>query len=130
MADRLSSLRRIERVQAEMVKLAEWKLADAERTISAIGDDQARLRAYIDGSGALGVSLAQSALKSIQLLDRRLAEAERGRAAEKTKLDTLRRRDRAVGAMVESAAKAARSAAEATDLGVTMEAWLARGTTP
>ena len=125
MRDRLTALRRIEAVQAEMVKLAEWRLVEAERRLGALRADQERLRDYV-GGGALGAPLAQAALRSIQALDRRIAESERERAQETQKRDTLRRRDKALGAMVDGAARAARRQAEASELATTMDAWLAR----
>ena len=128
MADRLKTLRRIERVQSEMVKLAEWRLAAADMKARALVEDQTRLRDYVGVGGALGIALAQAALRSIKAIDGRIADVAREREAEAAKLATLRRRDRAIATMVEGAALAARRAAEAADLDATMEARIATGT--
>ncbi len=125
MDGRLKSLRRIDAVQAQMVRLAEWRLAAAEHACRETAGDQARLREYVAGDGALGMPLARAALKSITLLDRRLARAEQERVSQKTALDQLRRRERTVATMADAAAAVARKASEDRDLATTMEAWLA-----
>ena len=125
MADRLKSLRRIEAVQQDMIRLAEWRLAAAETACRAFAADAARLRDYVSGEGSLGVTLGRSALKSLDVLDRRLAVAEQERVAQRAKLDALRRRDHVLGAVKRRAAAAARREDEARDLAMIMEAWLA-----
>ena len=126
MADRLKALRRIEKVQGEMGKLAEWRIAGAERRIADLAADRARLVDYVTGVGALGVPLGKAALRSMLSVDRQAAEAERMRELERAKLDVLRRRDRAVATAAGAAEREARSAAEAKELAAVMEAWLAR----
>ena len=126
MADRLRSLQRIAKVQAEMVKLAEWRVAAAERRIAALAEDRARLVDYAASAGALGEPLAKAALRSMLTIDRRASEVRRGQAAEQERLETLRRRDHAVAEMNAAAATEARRAAEAADLADVMEAWFAR----
>ena len=126
MADRLASLKRIARVQADMVKLAEWRVAAADRQIAALNDDRARLADYASSAGALGEPLARAALRSMVALDRRGAEVRRGQADEQGRLGTLRRRDRAVAAMTAAAATEARRVAAATELVSVIEAWLSR----
>ena len=126
MADRLKSLQRIAKVQAEMVKLAEWRIAAAERQIEALAQDRARLVDYVSTTGALGVPMAKAALRSMTVVDRRRDEIERARSAEAERLDGLRRRDRAVAAHADLAAREARRAGERIELAAVMEAWLAR----
>ena len=129
MADRLKSLRRIEAVQAQMVRLAEWRLAAAERSCREAADDQARLRDYIAADDPHGLPLARAALQSIKDVDRKLASADRERTVQKTALDHLRRRERVASAMAEAAAAVARREGEDRDLTVTIEAWLAAQST-
>ena len=124
--DRAKSLQRIAKVQAEMVKLSEWRVAAADRQIADLAADRARLADYAASEGSLGEALAKMALRSITTIDRRDSEVRRGREIEKARLDMLRRRDHAVAAMADAAVKAARRADEAAELVLTMEAWLAR----
>ena len=126
MADRARALQRIAKVQAEMVKLAEWRVAAADQQIAALAADRARLVDYAASAGALGEPLAKAALRSMVTIDRRVSEVRLGQVAEQARLDVLRRRDHAVAAMAEAATAAARRAAEAAELVSTMEAWLAR----
>lgn len=126
MGDRLKALRRVASVQAEMAKLAEWRLTVAERSLADITMDQERLRQFVDGSEALGASLARSALRASHALDQRLADFERERAVRKAKLDDLRRRSEVVGSMVKGAEREARRVEEAKNLGIHIDEWLAR----
>ena len=132
MADRLKSLERIQAVQAQMVRLTEWRLAAAERACRTLADDQVRLRAYVAceglvGESALGAPLAKAALKSIHGVDRKLVEAERDREIEQQKLGALKRRERVAAAMTEQAQASARRADEDRFLATTMDAWFAGG---
>lgn len=124
--DRAKSLQRIAKVQAEMVKLAEWRLAAADRQIAALAADRARLADYAAGAGALGEPLSKAALRSMLTIDRRTSEVRVGKAAEQARLDTLRRRDHAVAAMAAAAAVDARRKGEAAELVLATDAWLAR----
>ena len=124
--DRARSLQRIAKVQAEMVKLAEWRVAAADRQVAELAADRARLVDYAASAGSLGEGLSRMALRSLTTIDRRASEVRIGRDIETARLDVLRRRDHAVAAMAATAAKEARQAAEAADLVLTIEAWLAR----
>ena len=126
MADRLKALRRIEKVQADMAKLAEWRIAAADRQIASLAADRACLADYVTGDGGLGVPLAKAALVSMLAVDRRSDVAKRIRIAEREKLDALRRRGSVVAAAVGAAEREARRAAEAAELAAFMEGWLAR----
>jgi predicted nucleic acid-binding Zn-ribbon protein len=125
MADRLKNLLRIAEVQKQMVRLSEWRLAAADRTCRDLAADQARLQGYVVEEGALGVSLAKSALRSLHRLDRRLGDAERRRDNSKAALDASKRREHAVNDMTESARRAAERAQEDRELALTLETWLA-----
>ncbi len=136
MTDRLKTLRRIEAVQGEMIKLTEWRLAAAERACRDIAADARRLRGFIGGHdeesidgdfdrGPLGSTLTRAAQKALGSLNQRLAAAEQDRAEQRAKLDTLRRRDHAVHAATRRAATSARRDEEARELAAVVEAWLA-----
>ena len=130
MADRLTSLDRIQAVQAQMVRLTEWRLAAAERACRDLADDQTRLRAYVSSEGlagesALGAPLTKAALKSIHGVDRKLVKAEHDREAEHRKLGALKRRERVATSMKEQAQAIARRVDEDKDLALTMDAWFA-----
>ena len=125
MADRLKSLQRIAKVQAEMVKLAEWRIAAADRQIVALGEDRARLADYAAGAGGLGVPLAKAALRSMIAIDRLAEDLTSARQDESMRLQSLRRRDHAVTRIKDAALEQARRDGEAADLAIVMEAWLA-----
>ena len=125
MADRLSSLRRIEAMQKQMVRLSDWRLALTERACRDLDGERERLRGYIVGEGALGVPLAKAALKSLGAVEKRQVTAIAARDAEIGRRDALRRRETVVARMAEEAAFDAKRAEEDRDLKTTMEAWLA-----
>jgi hypothetical protein len=124
MADRLASLRRIEAVQKQMVRLSDWRLALAQQACRDLEADRERLRGYIVGEGALGVPLAKAALNSLDTIEKRRAAAIAKRDAEIGRRDALRLRETVVARMTEEAALDARRAEEDRDLKTTMEAWL------
>ena len=126
MADRLAALKRIQGVQTQMARLAEWRIAAADRACRVLADDQARLREYVSTDGSIGVALAKAALKSIIEVDRRLVRAQTDRACENAKLVELKRGERVVTTMHDEAAVKARRADEDRDLARTLDAWLAR----
>ncbi len=130
-SDRARSLARIAAVQAEMVKLAEWKLAAARRDRDALDEERRLLATFVGGEEALGAGLARAALRTARVIDVRLAQVEeRDRRSGGASSTKLRRRDKAVTGMAGEARQAARRGDEAVALGETMEAWLARASLP
>ncbi len=129
-SDRARSLARIAAVQAEMVKLAEWKLAAARRDRDALAEERRLLATFVGGEEVLGAGLARAALRTARVIDVRLVQVESGIAALEDQLDNLRRRDKAVTGVAGEARQAARREEEAVALGETMEAWLARASLP
>ena len=125
MADRLASLRRIEAVQKQLVRLSTWRIEKAEQECRRLDADRERLRSYIAGGEALGAPLAKAALKAADTIDTRRAGAERGLQAERALLATRKARDHVVAAMAESAAVVARRAEDDRTLSMTIDAWLA-----
>jgi hypothetical protein len=122
---KLKSLKRIETVQKQIVRLGEARLASAEQACRDLAADQARLRDYVGTEGSLGVSLAKAALKSIHTVDRRLVLAERERETRKDRLREQRKRESVVGRMAKATAVVARRADEDREVALAVDAWIA-----
>ena len=129
-SDRARTLARIAAVQAEMVKLAEWKLAAARRDRDSLEEERRLLATFVGGEEALGAGLARAALRTARVIDIRIAQVDDAVAALESHLRSLRCRDKAVAGMAGEARQAARREDEAVALGETMEAWLARASLP
>ena len=129
-SDRARNLARIAAVQAEMVKLAEWKLAAARRDRDALEEERRLLATFVGGEEALGAGLARAALRTARVIEIRIAQVEDAVGSLESQLRSLRRRDKAVTGMAGEARQAARREDEAVALGQTMEAWLARASLP
>ena len=129
-SDRARSLARIAAVQAEMVKLAEWKLAAARRDRDALEEERRLLATFVGGEEALGAGVARAALRTARGIEIRIAQVEDAVGSLESQLRSLRRRDKAVTGMAGEARQAARREDEAVALGQTMEAWLARASLP
>ena len=129
-SDRARNLARIAAVQAEMVKLAEWKLAAARRDRDALEEERRLLATFVGGEEALGAGLARAALRTARVIEIRIAQVEDAVGSLESQLRSLRRRDKAVAGMAGEARQAARREDEAVALGQTMEAWLARASLP
>ena len=129
-SERAASLARIAAVQAEMVKLAEWKLTAACRKRDGFAEERRLLATFVGGEEALGAGLARAALRTARVTDSRIAQVEGEIAGLETQLRHLRCRDKAVTGMARDARQAARREDEAVSLGDTMEAWLARASLP
>ena len=129
-ADRARALERIAKVQAEMVKLADWKLVAARRTREGLMTERLALASLVGGEEPLGVNLSKAAIRTGISIDRRVIETDGTIARLQTELTKLRRRDQAVTSMSRDANAMARREAEAKDLSETMEAWLARASLP
>jgi hypothetical protein len=123
--ERLASLRRIARVQAQMTRLCEWKLTRAEQTCRDLAEDKTRLQSYVVEQGSLGVPLAKAALRSLHALDTRLSEAQLVRDESRVGLDRSKRRQRTVAEIEGRVETVVRRADEDRDLATTLDAWLA-----
>ena len=128
--DRAKSLARIGEVQAQMVELAEARLAAARRARDALHEERRLLAGLVGGEEALGVGLARAALRTAKALNGRIGAAERQVVALEDNLQRLRRRDKAVAAIAGAARQAKRREDEGRALEATMEAWLARASLP
>ncbi len=129
-SDRARSLARIAAVQADMVKLAEWKLAAARRDRDNVEEERRLLATFVGGEEALGAGLARAALRTARVTDVRITQIAVEIAALENQLRDLQRRDKAVAGVTRDAREAARREDEAAVLGETMEAWLARASLP
>ena len=122
-ADRSKSLARIRAVQDDLVKLARWRLSQAERAQRELTTAKSTLDGFIEGPESAGAPLAEAALRSLKTVGKRLALAENERRIQHGKLDDLLRRDQALDAACRRASLAARRAQEARDLRDVLEAW-------
>ena len=130
-ANRLAALRRIQKVQADMEKLADMRLAAARREHDRLQQDKARLEDYVTDSNAPNAILTEAALKTMKAVDRRAAETDLACKAHLAQVETLSRRGHALDAACRRAATATRRAEEARDLSAVLEAWItASGTGP
>ena len=124
MSERLHALRRIARVQAQMTRMAEWRLAGTERRLAELASKRDALDTFLL-TGDVGRDLAELALKRTQSLGamerRTVEERERDTAA----MMTARRRSQQVETTTAELARAERDAAERHELERLMEAWVA-----
>lgn len=127
---RASGLARIAAVQAEMVKLAEWRLAAAQRRMEGLDQERRMLAALVACQEPLGEKLARAALRTAAGLDGRIAVASAEIDALGHELRALRCRDKVAAKLSDEARATARRVDEAAALGATMEAWLARASLP
>lgn len=127
---RALGLARIAAVQAEMVKLAEWKLTAARRRREGLDEERRLLVALVACETPLGLGLARAAVRTAAGLDGHIAAVIAEIETLEGDLRSLRCRDKAVTNLSDAARTAARRADEATALGTTMEAWLARASLP
>ncbi len=129
-SNRAKSLARIAAVQAELVKLAEWKLAAASRDRDALEEERRLLAGFVGGEEALGAALAAAALRTARVVETRMAQVAREIAGLESQVQSLRRRDKVVADMAGGARRAAQREDEAVALTETMEAWLGRASLP
>lgn len=79
MTARLAALRRVLAVQDQVKRIADWRLAEAERSAAEVGDAQAALAGFLDAAAVVG-PLALLAQAQARRLDAREA-AVAGRVA-------------------------------------------------
>ena len=124
MSERLHALRRIAKVQAQMTRMAEWRLAGTERRLAELASRRETLDSFLL-AGDVGRDLAALALRQTQNLgttERRTAEErERDAAA----LLAARRMSQQVETTTAELARAERDIAERQDLERLMETWVA-----
>ena len=75
MTDRLRGMTRILKVQDQLKRMADWRLAEAERGAAEIVDAQAEIRRFMGGDTPLGSLAASAAAQSRRLAARGIAAA-------------------------------------------------------
>lgn len=124
-ADRLKALKRIRTVQAQVKRLAEARLAAAERSKRDLGEAFGSLGAFLDEACPTG-DLAGLAIRSKRRVARREAEAETDRARHAEALVAAQTRLTLTERRLDDLDLEARRAAERRDLERLLEAYLAR----
>ncbi len=127
MANRLVALKRIQKVQADMVKLTELRLASAQRSSDELGREKDRLERFVADGTAGGALLTQAILKTTKAVEVRAAAAVSERERHHAQLGSLRRRGGVLDAACGRAMTAARREEEARDLTSILESWVACG---
>ncbi len=121
MSDRLATMRRIAKVQAQMKRMAEWKLAATEQKLAATEADRLALNAFVDTGAGLG-DLAQLAMRQTA----RLALREKAMAAKREQASAAafeaRRRSKTADLATDAMAREERDATERRDLERLIEA--------
>ncbi len=125
MSERLKALRRVRAVQAQVKRMAEGRLAAAERREAALADAAADLGAFVAEGCPAGDLARLAVLQTRRLaLQRRDAEAERAARAET--VAEADRRHRLTERRIEELDADVRRAAERRDLQNLLDAFLAR----
>ena len=127
MPNRLAALRRIQKVQAGMVKLTELRLSSAQRAAAELAEEKVRLERFVTDGLASSALLTQAVLKTKKAVDARGTAADGECEKHLVQLGALRRRGGAIDAACKRASMAARREDEARDLTSIMESWVASG---
>jgi hypothetical protein len=92
MASRLRAIQRILAVQAQLHRLAQWKLADLERREDALQERHESLLRFVDKDGSYGALFSNTLMRRLHGISEEKAKvvAEKHEQADKT-LEELRR---------------------------------------
>ncbi len=129
MTDRLKALKRVLKVQDQLKRSADWRLAEAERASSEIAEAQAELWRFMDGTVLTGAFAAAAAAQS-RRLDTRGNEAARVVEAERTAMQEVTARQKLVAKALDSLSREDAAARERKDLERLIEGFAGRGATP
>ena len=129
MNDRLVGMKRILKVQDQVKRIADWRVADAERHKRDIEDAQRALAAYLDDA-ALEGALAAAAVAQTRRLVRRGTAAAESLAAETDTAREAQGRLKLVSRLVDALAHEDRTARERKDLDFLIEAFTIRAARP
>ncbi len=129
MNDRLLGMKRVLKVQDQIKRIADWRVAEAERHKREIEDAQRVLAAYLDDS-ALEGALAAAAVAQTRRLVRRGTAADESLAAETDKAREAQGRQKLVARFVDTLAHEDRAARERKDLAALIEAFTNRAARP
>ncbi len=125
MTDRLKSLRRVLKVQDQLKRSADWRLAEAQRVVAEVAASKVELARFRDGellTGPLGVAAAVQARR----LDARGIDAEAAEAAETQAMRDATARQKLVAKGVETLARDEAAARDRKDLERLIESFTAR----
>lgn len=129
MTDRLKALKRIRAVQGQIKRLADMRLATAERRKAEVAAAFADLETFMDDGAPVG-DLARLAMWQKRRLALRGAEAEVERVSQAGKVVEAQTRLKLTERRVEELDLAARRQAERRDLQHLLDAFLARDGAP
>ena len=125
MTDRLKALRRVLKVQDQLKRSADWRLAEAQRVVAEVAASKVELARFRDGellTGPLGVAAAVQARR----LDARGIDAEAVEAAETQAMREATARQKLVAKGVETLARDEAAARDRKDLERLIESFTAR----
>ncbi len=129
MNDRLLGMKRILKVQDQVKRIADWRVAEAERSKREIEDAQRALAAYIDDTVLDGSLAAAAVAQTRRLLGRGTAAAE-ALAAENEKAREAQGRQKLVARFVDGLSRDDRMVRERKDLDTLIEAFTSRASQP
>ena len=129
MNDRLVGMKRILKVQDQVKRIADWRVAEAERLKREIEDAQQALAAYL-AETALEGALAAAAVAQTRRLVRRGMDATESLADETHKAREAQGRQKLVARFVDALAHDDRTARERKDLAALIEVFTNRAARP
>ncbi len=115
MTDRLQGMQRLLRLQGDIKRMADWRLAEAERASAEVEEAQRALAAFVDGEVLTG-PLATAAIGQAKRLNVRAVAAVRRVESEADAMREATARQKLAGRMVEELGRAERAARERKDL--------------
>ena len=128
MTDRLKALRRVLKVQDQLKRSADWRLAESQRVAGEIAASKVELARFRDGellTGPLGIAAAVQARR----LDARGIEADAAVAAEAETMRDATARQKLVAKGVETLARDEAAARDRKDLERLIESFTTRRAT-
>ncbi len=129
MSDRLKSMERVVAVQAQVKRMAEWKLAAIEQRKAALVTAQRELASFLDDGAFMG-PFATVALKQSDRIAQREAVAEHDRQRQAALTQKAQASHKLAEQMTDAVAKDERAAEERRALESLIEAHLARTAPP
>ncbi|MGI3900449.1 MAG: hypothetical protein ACRYGP_24655 [Janthinobacterium lividum] len=129
MTDRLKALKRVLKVQDQLKRSADWRLAEAERVSAEIADAQAELWRFMDDTLLTGRFAAAAASQS-RRLDTRGSAAAQVVDTERTAMQEATARQKLVAKALDTLARENAATRERKDLERLIEGFAGRGAMP
>ncbi len=126
MTDRLKAMQRVLKVQDQLKRSADWRLAEAERAAAEVEASKAELARFLDGALLTG-PLAGIATAQARRLDMRAIAAAQAVTAEAEAMRDATARQKLVAKGVDALAREEAAARERKDLERLIEGVVARG---